>query len=54
MFFKNLKNNMALDKEFKYFVYAVGGLNAFIVGATAYTIYKTVKKNKTNEEKETK
>ena len=51
MFFKNLKNAMSLDKEFKYFVYGVTGLNTFIIGAAAYTIYKTVK---TNKEKETK
>ena len=48
--FKNLKNAMMLDREFKYFVYGVTGLNVFIVGAAAYTIYKTVK---TNKEKET-
>ena len=51
MFFKNLKNAMTLDKEFKYFVYGVTGLNAFVIGAAAYTIYKTMK---TNKEKETK
>lgn len=51
MFFKNLKNAMSLDKEFKYFVFGVTGLNVFIVGAAAYTIIKTIK---TNKEKETK
>ena len=51
MFFKNLKNAMTLDKEFKYFVYGVTGLNAFVIGAAAYTIYKN---KKTNKEKETK
>ena len=51
MFFKNLKNAMSLDREFKYFVYGVTGLNAFVIGAAAYTIYKTVN---TNKEKETK
>lgn len=54
MFFKNLKNAMSLDREFKYFVYGVTGLNTFVIGAAAYTIYKTVKENKTNKEKETK
>ena len=51
MFFKNLKNAMLLDKEFKYFVYGVTGLNAFIISAATYTIIKTIK---TNKEKETK
>ena len=51
MFFKNLKNAMTLDKEFKYFVYGVTGLNAFVIGAAAYTIYKTVKTNKAKETK---
>ncbi len=46
MFFKNLKTAMSLDKEFKYFVFGVTGLNVFIVGAAAYTIIKTVKTNK--------
>ena len=49
--FKNLKNAMRLDREFKYFVYGVTGLNVFIVGAVTYTIIKTMK---TNKEKETK
>ena len=49
--FKNLKNAMMLDKEFKYFVYRVTSLNVFIVVSSTYTIYKTVK---TNKEKETK
>ena len=51
MFFKNLKNAMSLDREFKYFVYGVTGLNAFVIGAAAYTIYKSVKITK---EKQTK
>ena len=49
--FKNLKNAMMLDKEFKYFVYGVTGLNAFVIGAAAYTIYKTMKTNKVKETK---
>ena len=49
MFFKNLKNAMSLDKEFKYFVFGVTGLTGFVIGATTYTIIKTMKTNKETE-----
>lgn len=48
MFFKNLKNAM-VDREFKYFVFGVTGLTGFVIGATTYTIIKTMKTNKETE-----